>query len=293
MATIALTGSRDKTVSIRITDPVSPADPPPPSARARRLGRWFAACLLLIVAAIGLMAAVRSASTPVSRVEVVNVFPHDSGAFCQGLVHAGGRLYEGTGQYGESTLREVELESGRVLRKVDLDERIFGEGIALWGDSIVQLTWKQRRAYAYNRETFAHRRTFRYPGEGWGLTQDGAHLIMSDGSSTLRFLDPATFQEIRRISVHDGRRRIDKLNELEYVRGEIYANIWYEDLVARISPADGRVLGWLDLRSLWPAHDRPDKEHVLNGIAYDAEHDRLFVTGKYWPRLYEIRVVGE
>lgn len=239
---------------------------------------------------VGLMAVGRSSSVPVHHVEVVNTYPHDPGAFCQGLAFADGRLFEGTGQYGKSSLREVDLETGRVLRQVNLQERIFGEGITLWGDSIVQLTWKQRRAYTYDKDTFAYKETFRYQGEGWGLTHDGTHLVMSDGSSTLRFLDPATFEEVRRISVHEGRRRINKLNELEYVNGQILANVWYEDMIARISPEDGRLLGWLDLRSLWAARSRPSKEHVLNGIAFDESTGRLFVTGKNWPKLYEIRV---
>lgn len=258
--------------------------------RARGTRKWLLLLLLVILGGAGLAAAVRTTSTPVHRVEVVNVFPHDSEAFCQGLVHADGRLFEGTGQYGASSLREIELETGRILRRVDLDERVFGEGITLWGDSIVQLTWRERRAYVYDRDTFGYRQTFRYQGEGWGLTHDGTRLIMSDGTATLRFLDPATFREVRRVTVHDGRRRINHLNELEYVRGEILANVWYEDMIARISPEDGRVLGWLDLRDLWPARERPDREYVLNGIAYDAAHDRLFVTGKNWPRLYEIRI---
>jgi glutamine cyclotransferase len=251
--------------------------------------------LLLLLAAgmVGLIAAGRSTVAPVSGVEVVNVFPHDPAAFCQGLVYADGCLYEGTGGYGASSLRKVDLETGRVLRQADLQENIFGEGVTVWGETILQLTWKQRRAYAYDRDTFAYQQTFRYEGEGWGLTHDGTHLIMSDGSATLRFLDPQTFAEVRRLTVRDGRRRIHNLNELEYVGGEIYANIWYEDRIARIAPADGRVLGWLDLSRLWPRRDRPTKEHVLNGIAYDAETGRLFVTGKNWPRLFEIRVVGE
>lgn len=271
---------------------VVPREIRPARFKGRRRTLTGGLLLLLTASVVGLMAAGRNAAAPVAHVEIVNVFPHDPEAFCQGLIYADGRLYEGTGQYGQSSLREVELETGRVLRKIDLDERIFGEGITLWGDSIVQLTWRERRAYAFDRETFAHRQTFRYPGEGWGLTHDGTHLIMSDGSSTLRFLDPQTFREVRRINVREGRRRVDNLNELEYVRGEIYANVWYEDTIVRISPEDGRVLGRLDLSRLWPARQRPSREYVLNGIAYDAENDRLFVTGKNWPRLFEIRIVG-
>ncbi len=247
--------------------------------------------LVSLCCVAGLMAVGRSTSVPVHLVEIVNTFPHDPNAFCQGLVYADGRLFEGTGQYGKSSLREVDLETGRVLRHVNLQDKIFGEGITLWDNSIVQLTWKQRRAYMYDLDTFTYQKTFRYQGEGWGLTHDGTHLIMSDGSATLRFIDPTTFKEVRRISVRDGRRLIGKLNELEYVNGEIYANVWYSDMIARISSEDGRLLGWLDLRPLWPARTRPTKEHVLNGIAYDNTSGRLFVTGKNWPRLYEIRVL--
>jgi len=223
----------------------------------------------------------------------VNAYPHDPRAFCQGLVIHDGVLYEGTGQYGSSALREVDLKTGRVIKQFTLDRQFFGEGITLMGDSLYQLTWRARQAFVFDRETFEYQKTFRYRGEGWGLTHDGTHLIMSDGTSTLRFLDPQTFKEVRRVSVRNGRRRIDQLNELEYVDGEIYANIWKSDVIARISPADGRILGWIDLTPLWPARQRPDPEAVLNGIAWDAENNRLFVTGKHWPRLYEIRVVPQ
>ncbi|MEZ6054409.1 MAG: glutaminyl-peptide cyclotransferase [Planctomycetaceae bacterium] len=250
------------------------------------------ALFLTVCAVGGMMAVGGSSSVPISTIEVVNTFPHDPEAFCQGLVFENGRLFEGTGQYGKSSLREVDLKTGRVLRHVNLQDKIFGEGITLWDDSIVQLTWKQRRAYSFDLDTFNYEKTFQYQGEGWGLTHDGTHLVMSDGTASLRFLDPTTFEEIRRITVHDGRRRIDKLNELEFVNGEIYANVWYSDMIARISPTDGRLLGWLDLRLLWPARTRPSKEHVLNGIAYDKSAGRLFVTGKNWPSLYEIRIVG-
>jgi len=231
------------------------------------------------------------AAPPVYDFEVVNAYPHDNGAFCQGLVYYDGMLYEGTGQYGASSLRQVELETGRVLKQFALDRQYFGEGITIVGDSLYQLTWKARRAFVFDPKTFEYRQTLSYRGEGWGLTHNGTHLIMSDGTSTLRFLDPATFKEVRRITVRNGRRRISQLNELEYVDGEIYANIWKSDAIARIAPDDGRVVGWIDLSSLWPARKRPDTEAVLNGIAYDAEGKRLFVTGKNWPRLYEIRLV--
>lgn len=249
----------------------------------------------LVLSVIGGVAAMLAGGVrteaPIWGFEVVNAYPHDQQAFCQGLVVADGVVYEGTGQYGESSLREVELATGRVVKQFPLHREFFGEGITLFGDSIYQLTWKSRRAFVFDRKTFEYKQTFGYAGEGWGLTHDGTHLIMSDGSSTLRFLDPATFQEIRKVSVRDGRRRVDKLNELEYVGDEVYANIWHSDLIARISPTDGRVLGWIDLSALWPAGQRPNREAVLNGIAYDATTRKLYVTGKYWPKLYEIRII--
>jgi glutaminyl-peptide cyclotransferase len=238
-----------------------------------------------------LLAGSQESRAPVWGYELVSTFPHDPQAFCQGLVVHEGKLYEGTGEYGSSSLREVELETGRVLRMFPLNRQFFGEGITLFGDSLYQLTWKSRRAFVFDAQTLEYQKTLQFQGEGWGLTHDGTHLIMSDGTANLRFMDPRTFAEVRRIRVHDGRRRIDKLNELEYVGGEIFANIWYSDLIARISPEDGRVLGWIDLRTLWPKSERPSREAVLNGIAYDSASGRLFVTGKNWPRLYEIRLV--
>jgi glutaminyl-peptide cyclotransferase len=271
------------------------ADPQPVSPAAQRQSaRLRLAVLGVVICGVAgvaaLLAGSERAEVPVYGFEVVNAYPHDPRAFSQGLVIHEGVLYEGTGQYGASSLREVELETGRVIRQFNLDRQFFGEGITLMGDSIYQLTWRARQAFVFDRETLEYRRTLRYRGEGWGLTHDGTHLIMSDGTSTLRFFDPQTFNEVRRVSVRDGRRRIDQLNELEYVDGEIYANIWKSDFIARISPADGRIVGWIDLTALWPARQRPDPEAVLNGIAWDAQQRRLFVTGKNWPRLYEIRI---
>jgi glutaminyl-peptide cyclotransferase len=223
---------------------------------------------------------------------VVHEYPHDPGAYTQGLVFHDGLLYEGTGKYGESTLRKVELESGRVLQHVPLSPRHFGEGITIWNDEILQLTWRERAGLIYDLETLRPTgRTFRYAGEGWGLTHDGQHLILSDGTSVLRFLDPETFEVVRRLAVRSGRQRIIHLNELEYIDGEIFANIWKKDYLARISPRTGEVLGWVDLRGLWPRGVPRDVDQVLNGIAYDAPSGRLFVTGKNWPRLYEIELV--
>lgn len=220
--------------------------------------------------------------------QVVNAFPHDPQAFTQGLIYYDGFLLESTGKYGESTLRRVELESGRVLQMHSLAEDLFGEGITVFGDRIYQLTWRNRVAIVYDKQTFEELGRFRYDGEGWGLTDDGTHLIMSDGSATLRFIDPEDFRVVRRLLVRSQGRRVDRLNELQYIHGQIFANILYQDRIARISPETGEVTGWIDLRTLWPG--RRDRESVLNGIAYDERNDRLFVTGKNWPRLYEIQL---
>lgn len=228
---------------------------------------------------------------PVYSFEVVATYPHDTKAFTQGLFYQDGVLYESTGQYGESSLRRVDLETGEVLARADLEARYFGEGIAPYRDGIVMLTWRSQTGFVYDRDTFERLRTFRYSGEGWGLTFDGAHLIMSDGTSTLRFLDPETFEETRRLTVRDARGPVGNLNELEYIDGKVYANIWRTDRLAIISPQTGEVTAWVDLRGLLPPALRAGAD-VLNGIAYDAEGDRLFVTGKLWPTLYEIRLVA-
>ena len=221
--------------------------------------------------------------------KVVAAYPHDPAAFTQGLAIEAGELYEGTGQYGASTIRQVDLTSGRPERQRSLGPRYFGEGIAILGGLLYQLTWQNGVVVVYDLETFEVQRTIEYVGEGWGLTHDGKELIMSDGSATIRFRDPQTFAVAREIRVtHDG-VPLTRLNELEYVEGEIWANIWYDDRIARISPADGQVLGFIDLTALYPQNAR-GSEAVLNGIAYDAAAKRLFVTGKNWPQLYEIEI---
>jgi len=222
---------------------------------------------------------------------VINAWPHDPQAFTQGLVYIDGHLYESTGLNGRSTLRMVDLTTGQVQQRVDLPQQYFGEGLAAWGSTLIQLTWQNHVAFVYDRFSFRQLRTIPCPWEGWGLTEDGKSLILSDGSSTLRFLDPDTFHELREIAVRDRGKPVDKLNELEYIHGEIYANIWYSDRIARISPATGAVLGWIDLSGLLTSAERTDPDAVLNGIAWDAAHDRLFVTGKLWPKLFEIKVV--
>jgi glutamine cyclotransferase len=224
---------------------------------------------------------------------VVHTYPHDSHAFTQGLIYLDGHLYESTGLKGQSSLREVELETGRILKFAEVPDKYFAEGLTNWGGTLVQLTWQSQTGFVYDRTSFRELRTFSYPGEGWGLTEDGKDLILSDGTATLRFLDPATFREVRRVTVKSHGKPVEKLNELEYVHGEIYANIWYADRIARISPATGKVLGFIDLSGLAAESGRSGTDAVLNGIAYDAAHDRLFVTGKLWPKLFEIKIVPE
>jgi glutaminyl-peptide cyclotransferase len=222
---------------------------------------------------------------------ILHAFPHDPHAFTQGLVYVDGYLYESTGLNGQSTLQKEDLEAGRVLKEVQLSSQYFGEGLTNWGSTLVQLTWQSHVGFVYDRASFRLLRTFHYPWEGWGLTQDGKHLILSDGTDTIHFLNPTTFAQVRSIRVMDLGAPVKDLNELEYVHGEIYANVWMTNKIARISPETGKVLGWIDLAGLLPEMFIRRPGEVLNGIAYDAAHKRLFVTGKLWPRLYEIRVL--
>jgi glutaminyl-peptide cyclotransferase len=230
-----------------------------------------------------------NASLPRYGYTVVRTYPHDPGAFTQGLQYVDGFLYEGTGQNGQSSIRKVKLASGEVVQRRDIAAEYFGEGITVWKSELVQLTWRSGVAFVYDRNTFAPRRTFKYPGEGWGLTEDGVGLIMSDGTDSLRFLDPETFAERRRLKVTALGEAVRMLNELEFVKGEVFANVWMTDDVARIDPASGRVVGWIDLRGLLTGRERASAD-VLNGIAYDPAGDRLFVTGKWWPKLFEIKL---
>ncbi len=233
---------------------------------------------------------VRPAS-PVGGYQVVHIYPHDPEAFTQGLTYDAGRLYESTGRYGRSSIRLVELKTGKVIKSRSLPVFYFGEGLTLWGDRLIQLTWKSHTGFVYRRDTFETLGTFQYHGEGWGITRVGSLLVMSDGSAALRFLDAASLQEIKSLEVTDGGRPVMALNELEYINGEIFANVWPTDWIARISPETGRVVGWVDLAGLRIAGRATGKEDALNGIAYDAENDRIFVTGKLWPKLFEIRLV--
>jgi glutaminyl-peptide cyclotransferase len=223
--------------------------------------------------------------------QIVKTYPHDSRAYTQGLVYRDGVLFESTGLNGRSTLRKVRLETGEVLQQHQLEPKYFGEGLVDWGGQLIQLTWQTNVGFVYDLSSFKPVRQFAYSGEGWGLTHDGKRLIMSDGqpSGQLRYLDPASLKETGRITIRDQGRPVAMLNELEFVRGEILANIYQTDRVARIEPASGRVVGWIDLSGLLSAAERRDTD-VLNGIAYDPTGDRLFVTGKLWPRLFEIRL---
>lgn len=229
------------------------------------------------------------AAAPVASYQVVHVYPHDPQAFTQGLIFVDGHLYESTGLNGKSSVRMVDLATGLILKNYDVPQEYFAEGLTDWGGTLVQLTWQAQKGFVYDREKFTLLKTFPYEGEGWGLTHDVKQLIMSDGSAYLRFLDPRTFRETGRIRVTDGGRPVEKLNELEYVRGEILANVWQTDKIARISPRTGKVLGWIDLSGLIDKAQLGG-DAVLNGIAYDAAADRLFVTGKLWPKLFEIKV---
>jgi len=230
---------------------------------------------------------------PADTYHIVHVYPHEDRKFTQGLVYVDGHLYESTGIKGQSTLREEDLETGLIQRMQLVSDRYFAEGLTDWKNTLVQLTWQAHIAFVYDRATFKLLHTFHYDGEGWGLTQDGKSLILSDGTATLRFFDPETFKEVRRITVTDHGKRVTQLNELEYIHGEIYANVWHTDRIARISPATGRVVGWIDLKGLIPRDQLSNDEAVLNGIAYDAAHNRLFVTGKLWPKIFEITLVPE
>lgn len=227
---------------------------------------------------------------PVYRVEVVNAYPHDPGAFTQGLAYDDGFLYEGTGQRGASSVCKIRLETGEAVERHELPDQYFGEGIAVVGDRLLQLTWTSRTGFVYDKATLEPIAEFRYLTEGWGLTYDGRSLIMSDGSATLQLLDPQTYEYTGFISVKAGTAPIAGLNELEYINGEIYANVWPGCRIVRIDPATGYVTGWIDATGLLPLEDFNDSTDVLNGIAWDAENDRLFLTGKYWPKLFEVRL---
>ncbi len=266
-----------------------------------RLLRIFALGLLALLGAALVSSCSSSAEPPaptasdvipVYAYRVVRAYPHDRNAFTQGLVFENGVLYEGTGLRGQSTLRRVDLETGDILQIRELPAQFFGEGVTIYGNKIIQLTWRSNVGFVYDKDSFELLQEFNYPTEGWGITHDGERLIMSDGTSTLHFLDPETFEETGRIEVSANDGPVTRLNELEYVRGEIYANVWQTDRMARIAPQTGQVTGWIELEGLLGPADRSEPVDVLNGIAYDREDDRLFVTGKLWPRLFEIELIS-
>jgi glutamine cyclotransferase len=247
--------------------------------------------LALALAASACGPAPQASGIPEYGYQVMHTYPHDRDAFTQGLVYRDGFLYEGTGLPGKSSIRKVKLETGEVLQRRDVPDPYFGEGIVIWKDHLLELTWKGEAGFIYDLTTFAPKGEFQYPGEGWGLTEDGNRIIMSDGTAQLRFWNPDTLQETSRITVTDEGRLVKDLNELEWVKGEIYANVWRTDRIARIDSRTGNVVGWIDCTGLLSPSDRIEGTDVLNGIAYDANGDRLFVTGKKWPKLFEIRLV--
>ena len=269
-----------------------------PRNRHLRMAPWALGAVVLVAAAALLTYAwhrressAEAAGIPAYGYRTIHAYPHDPEAFTQGLIYRDGFLYESTGLNGRSTLRKVRLETGVVVRERALDPRHFAEGLTEWGDTLIQLTWKSNIAFLYDEGSFKVRGTFTYGGEGWGLAHDERRLIMSDGSATLRFLDPATFRETGRLVVTDRGLPVTYLNELELVRGQIYANVWETDRIAIISPRSGLVTGWIDLGGLVREAGVGSGEGVLNGIAYDSRGDRLFVTGKLWPKLFEIKLV--
>lgn len=282
----------------------------PPPARGRSTS-WLLAAVIAVIAVVTVVMLNRDGTTqvpvaqpleaqvsqtaPVVVPEVVREYPHDPEAFTQGLIFRDGFLYESTGLNGRSSLRKVELETGRVVQRRSVDAEHFAEGMADWGDRLIQLTYTSNLAFVYDLASFKPVQTFKYPGQGWGLTQDARRLIMSDGTTELRFLEAATFRELGRVTVRDGSRAVHNLNELEMIKGRVFANIWFEDRIAVIDPASGAVTAWLDLSGLGPRLVPPPVDPtgagaVLNGIAYDEKGDRLFVTGKLWPKLFEIRL---
>lgn len=269
-----------------------------PAVRFFRLTlRWSAFALLLVLLSLAVIArrsssqpAAATLTAPVYGYKVIHRYPHDHTAFIQGFIYLDGVFYESTGLNGRSSLRKVKVETGQVLQKIDIPQQYFAEGLTDWKNELIQLTWKAELGFVYDRATFKQLRTFVYGGEGWGLTHDGARLIESDGSSVLRFFDPETLRETGTLAVTDSNQAVDQLNELEYIKGEIWANIWRTDRIVVIDPKTGHVNRWIDLRGLLSDADRQDEVDVLNGIAYDAVHDRVFVTGKLWPKVFEIRV---
>ncbi len=248
----------------------------------------FAACLAL---AASVFQVAHAATAPTFGYKVVAKYPHSTESYTEGFFYLDGLFYEGTGIAGHSALLAIQPETGNTVQKHELAPEYFGEGIVDWGANVYQWTWKSHICFVYDRFSLRPLKQFTYTGEGWGMTRTAKELITSDGTATLRFRDPETFKETRHIVVKDGAKVIDELNELEFIHGEIYANVWHQDVIARISPKDGHVIAWINMAGLLPADQMINEESVLNGIAYDAQHNRLFVTGKQWPTVFEIRIV--
>lgn len=257
--------------------------------------RCISFVLIIIICAygVGISNAAAAAKPPLTyRCRIVNSYPHDQRAFTQGLAFEGGVLYEGTGLKGASGLRQVELTSGKIIKISKLPDEFFGEGITIYKDKVIQLTWQSRIGFIYDKHSFKLIGKFSYPFEGWGITSDGRYLIASDGTDALHFLNPRTFKEEAVIKVFDNNGSVASLNELEFINGEIYANIWQKDIIVRISPETGEVLGWIDLRGLLSEYGYASPAGVLNGIAYDKDNNRLFITGKLWPKIFEVELIA-
>jgi glutamine cyclotransferase len=256
----------------------------------RKITILMIALLIICIALYYILQKESDDTVPHYTYTIINTFPHDNAAFTQGLVFYNDFLYESTGLYGRSSLRKIELETGKVIKNLSLSQRIFAEGITIYNEKVIQITWRNHKGFVYDSESFDLIGEFTYPMEGWGITYDGEKLIISDGSSTLYFLDPETFKETDTVEVHDNGVPVSRLNELEYIEGEIYANVWQTDRIARISAESGRVVGWIDLEGLLTPNEQAEAD-VLNGIAYDAINHRLFITGKFWPTLFEIDLI--
>jgi len=244
---------------------------------------------VLLVTAIAARA--ETAKTPVNGYKIVATYPHSTSSYTEGFFYLNGLFYEGTGMTGRSAVLVVDPATGKAIQRHDIAPQYFGEGIVDWGPNLYEWTWQTHLCFVYDRFTLRPIKQFTYTGEGWGITRTSKELITSDGTSTLRFRNPETFAETRHVVVKDGVTAVENLNELEFIHGEIFANVWHSDRIARISPRDGHVIAWIDLTGILPANQRVDSESVLNGIAYDPQKDRIFVTGKQWPTIFEIKIV--
>jgi glutaminyl-peptide cyclotransferase len=256
--------------------------------------KFFRKCLGHVAGCVAISLAIlapRCWAAPVAGYKVIATYPHSTTSYTEGFFYLDGLFYEGTGIEGRSAVLAIQPETGKVMQRRDLPSEYFGEGIIDWGPNLYEWTWQSHICFVYDRFSLRPVKQFTYTGEGWGMTRTATEIITSDGTDTLRFRDPATFKETRHIAVKDGDKAIGQLNELEYIKGEIYANVWHSERIARISPRDGHVISWIDLTGILPADQKVDAESVLNGIAYDAKRDRLFVTGKQWPKIFEIKVI--